>query len=167
MNITDNVLSQKLFDDLYYNITETDFPWYLQNTGVSVEGDGSFQFTHQFCNQLGNRSPFDFLMKPMYYRLGVNKLYRCKMNLTMKTKKTYEFLPLHTDFSFTDGGKKFDYNTAIFYLNTNNGYTLFEDGTKVDSIANRMVVFNSNTLHAGCTPTDTLRRCVINFNHFI
>ena len=47
MNITDNVLSQKLFDDLYYNITETDFPWYLQNTGVSVEGDGSFQFTHQ------------------------------------------------------------------------------------------------------------------------
>ena len=93
MNITDNVLSQKLFDDLYYNITETDFPWYLQNTGVSVEGDGSFQFTHQFCNQLGNRSPFDFLMKPMYYRLGVNKLYRCKMNLTMKTKKTYEFLP--------------------------------------------------------------------------
>ena len=74
MNITDNVLSQKLFDDLYYNITETDFPWYLQNTGVSVEGDGSFQFTHQFCNQLGNRSPFDFLMKPMYYRLGVNKL---------------------------------------------------------------------------------------------
>ena len=46
MNITDNVLSQKLFDDLYYNITETDFPWYLQNTGVSVEGDGSFQFKH-------------------------------------------------------------------------------------------------------------------------
>ena len=166
MNITDNVLSQKLFDDLYYNITETDFPWYLQNTGVSVEGDGSFQFTHQFCNQRGSRSPFDYLMKSLYVRLGVNKLYRCKINLTMKTKKTYEFLPFHTDVSFADGSKEFPYNTAIYYLNTNNGYTLFEDGTRIYSTANRLVLFEGNTLHTGATQTDERFRYVVNFNYW-
>ena len=167
MKLSDNALSEKKYQELYKAITdELEFPWYLQNTGVSVEGDGSFQFTHQFCNQRGSRSSFDYLMTPLYVRLGVNKLYRCKINLTMKTKKTYEFLPLHTDFSFTDGGKKFDYNTAIFYLNTNNGYTLFEDGTKVDSVANRMVRSNGDTLHTGATQTDERFRYVVNFNYW-
>ena len=102
VKIIDNALSEKKYQELYKAITdELEFPWYLQNTGVSVEGDGSFQFTHQFCNQRGSRSPFDYLMKSLYVRLGVNKLYRCKINLTMKTKKTYEFLPFHTDVSLS------------------------------------------------------------------
>ena len=50
-------------------------------------------------------------------------------------------------------------------MNTNNGYTLFEDGTKVDSIANRMVVFDGNTKHTGSTHTDDDRfRFVLNIN---
>ncbi len=103
VKIIDNALSEKKYQELYKAITdELEFPWYLQNTGVSVEGDGSFQFTHQFCNQRGSRSSFDYLMTPLYVRLGVNKLYRCKINLTMKTKKTYEFHPFHTDISFAD-----------------------------------------------------------------
>ena len=166
MQIIDNVLSQKRFDELYESITDHGFPWHLQNTGVSMEGDGSFQFTHQFCDQTGWRSPFDSLMKPMYYRLGVNKLYRCKVNLTLKTKKTYEFLPLHEDISFKEGSTPFDYNTAIFYLNTNNGYTLFEDGTKINSVANRMVTFTGPTLHTGATQTDERFRFVLNFNYW-
>ena len=39
--------------------------------------------------------------------------------------------------------------TSVMYLNTNNGYTLFEDGTKVDSVANRLVTFNNSTKHSG------------------
>ena len=163
MQIVDNALSEENFEFIKKAITEEqdliEFPWYLQNTGVSVKGDGSFQFTHQFCDQVGNRSSFDYLMKPLYYYLGVNKFYRCKINLTMKTKETHEFYPLHTDQEFT-------HKTAIYYLNTNNGYTLFEDGTKVDSVANRMVLFEGNTLHTGATQTDERFRYVINFNYW-
>jgi len=166
MQILDNVLSEKRFDKLYESITDHSFPWHLQTSGVSVPGDGRYQFTHQFCDPRGARSPFDSLMEPMYYRLGVNKLYRCKVNLTLKTKKTCVFFPFHTDISFADGLiKPFDYSTAIFYLNTNNGYTLFEDGTKVDSVANRMVMFNGNTKHTSASHTEGDRfRFVLNIN---
>ena len=56
--------------------------------------------------------------------------------------------------------------TGIFYMNTNNGKTIFEDGEEIDSIENRMVVFPASKRHAGTTHTDTIYRCVINFNWF-
>ena len=34
-------------------------------------------------------------------------------------------------------------------MNTCNGYTYFRDGSKVDSVANRMVTFTTKTPHAG------------------
>ena len=43
-------------------------------------------------------------------------------------------------------------------------YTLFEDGTKVQSKENRVVIFDSQMRHAGIPCTDEKRRVVINFN---
>ena len=52
--------------------------------------------------------------------------------------------------------------TAIFYCNTNNGYTEFKDGDKVYSEANSMIIFPSYIEHTGSTCTDT--RCRVNIN---
>ena len=55
-----------------------------------------------------------------------------------------------------------------YYVNTNNGYTEFEsNGMKVDSVENRLIIFDSNEKHRAVTTTDTPRRSVINFNYFI
>ena len=54
--------------------------------------------------------------------------------------------------------------TAIYYLNTNNGYTEFEDGTKIESIANRFFLFDGAIKHASTTTTNALARFNINFN---
>ena len=56
------------------------------------------------------------------------------------------------------------WTTAILYINTNNGFTEFEDGVKVESIANRLVMFPSNFKHRGITQTDEQTRIMINFN---
>ena len=56
--------------------------------------------------------------------------------------------------------------TGIFYVNTNNGKTIFKNGKEVESIKNRMVIFPSNIEHAGTSNTDTENRIVINFNWF-
>jgi len=64
---------------------------------------------------------------------------------------------LHVDYN--------DVTTAIFYINTNNGWTNFKNGDKVESVENRLVIFDSNLEHEGVTCTDEIRRLVINFNY--
>jgi hypothetical protein len=56
--------------------------------------------------------------------------------------------------------------TSILYLNTNNGYTKFEDGTKVDSIKNRLLTFPTHMRHTSSTCTDENYRINININYY-
>ena len=51
-------------------------------------------------------------------------------------------------------------------MNTNNGYTIFEDGTKVESVANRLLTFHGNTKHAASSCSDQHRRVVLNINYY-
>ena len=60
---------------------------------------------------------------------------------------------------------EYDGTTAIFYLNSNNGYTVFKDGEKVESVANRIVKFPTLKEHSGVSCSDSKRRAVINFNY--
>ena len=69
----------------------------------------------------------------------------------------------HTDFP-TDSDFKF--TTGILYINDNDGYTIFENGEKVDSVRNRYVEFASDIRHSGSSCTNQKRRLVINFNYF-
>ena len=85
------------------------------------------------------------------------KLYRIKVNLRPKS-----FFNRGSGYH-VDGYKCS--HTAIFYINTNNGYTQFENGTKVKSVENRIVCFPSNLYHRGYTCSDELRRVLINFNY--
>jgi hypothetical protein len=64
-----------------------------------------------------------------------------------------------------------DYNdiictTAIFYINSNDGYTIFKKNKKIiKSKENKFIYFKSNSEHAGTTCTDQKVRVVINFNY--
>ena len=85
-------------------------------------------------------------------RLGVKRLLRSKINLLYRTKNIHEFKPFHIDIESNWLGNQ-QWTTAIFYINTNNGYTLFEDGTKIESVANRIIEFDGDTRHTGSTHT--------------
>ena len=50
-------------------------------------------------------------------------------------------------------------------MNSNNGYTYFEDGKKVKSVANRLLKFDNIKYHSGTTCTDKNQRVVININY--
>ena len=63
----------------------------------------------------------------------------------------------HIDFNYEHIG-------AVFSLNTCDGYTKFSDGTKVESVANRIVFFDASKHHQSSTTSNAKLRYNINFN---
>jgi hypothetical protein len=85
---------------------------------------------------------------------------RIKINLITKQPKVIE-TGMHVDCPHAPDVAL----TSIFYLNTNNGYTAFETGEKVKSVANRLVTFPNNKKHAGTSCSDEVYRCVLNIDY--
>jgi len=141
-----------------------DFPWKYSPNKVRG-GDEDHQFTHQFYS-IGRKSDWFGLVAPLMKRFHVLGVYRIKSNLEPNSGKR-RYSEFHCDYNDPATLKPASHmTTCIYYVNTCNGYTEFEDGTIVESVANRMAVFSSSILHRGVTQTDTKVRCVINCNWF-
>jgi len=106
---------------------------------------------------------------PLFFSSGKIKspsIIRIKSNLQLKTTEI-ETSPFHIDYRSEDNGNEYDrLKTSIFYINSNDGYTEFKDGTKIESVANRLITFPSYMEHRGTSCTDKPFRLVINFNYF-
>ena len=161
VQVYNNFLSKTDFNELKKIFLNNDnFPYYLQNYKV-VEGDGFTQFTHIFYQDQSVSSNFYGGLYPIIKKLNIVSLIRIKLNLQLKDVKV-RLTGLHHDIQNPMENQK----TGIFYMNTNNGKTIFEDGEEIDSIENRMIIFPASKQHAGTTHTDTMYRCLINFNWF-
>lgn len=71
---------------------------------------------------------------PIVEKLSIASLIRIKVNFYPRTEEM-KIHAAHKDYPF-------DHNGALFYVNSCDGYTVLEDGTKIESIANRVLVFN-------------------------
>lgn len=156
--IIDNFLPEDEFYKLKDNLLDNGLITWTFNNGVNgVSTDPwDFQFTHLFYQDGRRFSDNLFLLDPILNRLNPSALLRIKANLQTKT-------PEIVVNGFHHDHPQYNGKIAVFYVNTNNGYTMFEDGTRVESIENRLLVFNGNMLHTGATCTDQKVRCVINF----
>ena len=166
MKIEDNFLDQEKFDELQALMLSDDFAWYYNNVVDTIKDVDKFQFVHIFYKYNAPMSNFIDKLNPILEKMGEDLcLNRIKANLLTKTSNIIENR-FHADLGFMSEEKQKQWTTSIFYVNTNNGYTEFEDGTKVESVANRMVTFPANIKHRGTSCTDEKRRIVINFNYF-
>ena len=158
MEVIDNFLEPYYFNQLESHIMG-DIPWHFRDHVVK-EGDGGYQFIHGFYHvDHGVNSDYFDIFEHILYKLRIKELYRIKANLGPRTK-SHEHCEWHVDFPNLPVGK-----TAIFYMNTNNGWTRFKKGGRVKSVSNRIVIFDSDVEHAGVTCTDEKRRVVVNFNY--
>ena len=157
MKVIDNFLPEEEFKHINSVITGKIFPWYFYPAMVK-DGDDKFQFLHVFYQPgVGPNSDHIELFTNFMTMIGAKKCKRIKANLTLRTSTPKESL-FHTDYN--------DIKTAIFYINTNNGYTEFESGVRVSSVANRVCIFDSNLEHRGVSHTEgDYQRVVVNFNY--
>ena len=143
---------------MYDTMVGPDFPWYITlNVAKSNVESNDYYFTHVFYNNDINSSYYDEFIKPICEKLNSKELIRVKGNMYTNQNKFIEHVP-HIDYDFEHKG-------ALFCLNTCDGYTNFM-GEKVNSVFNRMILFNPSVLHNSTTTTDELVRMNINFNYY-
>tara|TARA_B100001778_G_scaffold82846_1_gene67230 strand:- start:110 stop:628 length:519 start_codon:yes stop_codon:yes gene_type:complete len=81
---------------------------------------------------------------------------RAKVNFYPWTKNVCEH-GSHTDYEFPHYG-------AVLSLNTCDGFTRLHDGTKIESVENRMVFFDASKPHNSSTTSNESGRFNINLN---
>ena len=161
-NVIDNFLDTEYFDKLLTLITDTEktgntiMPWFFQ-AGFRGLVETNGYFYHTFYNDQVPQSPLFNELLPLIHKLELKSLLRVKANLYPNTYKLHEH-SMHEDYYFS-------HSSAILSLNTCDGYTKLEDGTKIDSVANRMLFFDGSKQHSGTTTTNEQSRINININY--
>jgi len=175
MKIEDNFLKQEDFDKLQKFIMKdirhqkglmqaSPFPWFYNDTIDYLDDVDKFQFIHAFYDNYRPISPFMSELDSILEIIQPFSIGKIKANLLTRTPKIVEN-KFHVDLPMPEEKLK-QWTTSIFYVNTNDGYTEFQDGRKVESVANRMLTFPANLRHRGTSCTNENTRVVINYDYF-
>jgi hypothetical protein len=159
--VIDNFLEKTFFDKFKNLLFSEEFTWFFKEHMTDLNQDDSF-FAHCFYNDNVPKSIFfkDFI-PPIIKKLNIASIVEIRANLNLNKNKKYSSR-FHVD-------RIYKCKTAILYLNTCNGYTEIEYNKKlikINSVENRILIFDSNTVHRGVNQTDTERRIVLNMNYF-
>lgn len=163
--VIDNFLEYETFKDIQKNIVyNASFPWFLsRNVSDSIEytnniNDG-YYMTHLIYEYYTVNSNQFELITPILEKINPKALIRIKANFYPSTKEVIHH-GLHIDDEYSHRG-------CIFYLNTNNGKTVLKDNIEIDSIENRLLLFDPSIEHNSTTCSDDpVGRFNINFNYF-
>jgi len=175
LSIQDDFLPEEEFVALRDMIMSDVFPWFFQTTIVWGKEDGEIyekeketspgRLAHVvYHHNVPESSFYESHIFPISKQLRIGLLVRIKINLSLRLPTPFKS-EFHLDVGMLPEDIIAHYTTSIFYINTCNGYTEFKDGTKVESVANRLVSFPANIEHRGVTQTDEQGRYVINFNY--
>tara|TARA_Y100000310_G_scaffold152579_1_gene152069 strand:+ start:1949 stop:2545 length:597 start_codon:yes stop_codon:yes gene_type:complete len=159
--ITDNFLDEKSLKQVENAFDDFHFMWFLRKEQIAGQKDG-FYFAHKlftFLEPLPQVSMFyKQIISPFRQKIKWISLINATCNL-LTVRPTPLLSAFHQDWPDHPA-----VTTSIFYVNTNNGYTEMEDGTKIHSIKNRFAELGYKS-HRAVGQTDIGTRIVINLNY--
>ena len=106
-------------------------------------------------------SPYFNVLEPFLAKLNISALIEVRSNMTISKKDTYES-SWHID--NPDKNSK----TVILYLTTCNAKTMLnveKEIIEIDSVENRILIFDTKISHKMISATDAKRRIIINLNY--
>ena len=163
IEVIDNFLEHGLFKKIFNKLINS--PWSYSDLIISPDKRICDELdNHQMCNMIYSDDEPKSDMFDLMKAIMMNEKFNCKSIIKIKANLSFRTTEkiihgYHVDLPY-------ECKTAIYYLNTNDGCTMFEDGREVGSVENRLVIFNSQLAHTGTTCTDQKIRSVINFNYF-
>ena len=174
--VIDNFLDEEYFNSLAELFVEgvkvgRKIPWFFEpNVAYPQEhkkwkpkekDDNFFYMNHLMYTRNAPVSVHFQDILPLLDKIGTMCLFysliRITANLFPNTHTLHEH-PMHEDYEFS-------HSAALFSLNTCDGYTKLKDGTKIDSVANRILLFDASELHCSTTTTNVPARFNININY--
>ena len=155
--VVDNFLPLKVFKEIQ-DIVTFKLPYYYKLGTATPNSNDLYHFVHYFYQDNSVCSNFfKEVIIPIMSNFTYYSLIRAKANCYPSTETQFTHA-LHTDLPVPHQG-------LIFHINNNNGYTILEDGTKIESIANRAVFLDTSKPHQSTTCTDQDIRLNININY--
>jgi len=162
--IKDNVLPDSEYMMLSSMlISEGAVPWFYSHTQTTNMPKDTSYFWHVLFDNHKVRSDLFDSFQPLLHTIGCESLINLRLNLTVARERGYS--NIHCD----EYSKSMNHKTAIFYIGTNNGKTILKlpsGDLEVDSVDNRILIFDSNILHCAKHQTDEDIRIVANINYF-
>ena len=162
--IIDNFLDNHVANRIHDTLHSTEFPYYFHNHfayDTEKESLDRSQFVHALkSNKFGTTSTYyDQICLPIIDKLKLKfrDVLRCKVNFSLCGKTAYKSA-YHID---NDG----PHQVAIYYVNSNNGYTELATGEKILCRKNRLLMFDGMIQHRAVKQTDTKTRVGININY--
>tara|TARA_B100001079_G_C16375811_1_gene499635 strand:+ start:583 stop:1089 length:507 start_codon:yes stop_codon:yes gene_type:complete len=159
----DNFLSEEEFKRLIdiYPKLPLNFNGYVADSNDPLNEEWNWYATHTLykdgkkCSEY-SQEVYDIFF-PHFEEIGIDgNLSRMKLNCYPRTEVMREHKS-HIDYDKS-------HQAAIFSLNTCDGFTRLPDGSKGDSISNRIIFFNASQYHNSSTTTNSYARYNINFN---
>ena len=170
ITIIDDFLSEEEADTLEEIFLRNDLPWYytpsvtFPNSKGELESLDSVQFVHPVYQGFNAVSNTFQLLGSFTEKLNILSYIRVRVALQQRTPEIREN-PFHIDIGKTPETPDKNVTTCLYYINSNDGYTMFESGRKVESVKNRLVTFPNSMLHCGTTCTNAKVRIVMNINY--
>ena len=158
--IIDNFLSENDVNNLY-NFLISKTPWFFRDCLSNINDNEHFYFIHILLDAQTKIKSFfyDDILNNILNKSKIDNLIRIQANLFVKQSKHYK------SEKHEDEPDLKNYKTAIFYVNTNNGYTILHTNkgdVKIKSIKNRLLIFDGKIQHRAVTQTDEKLRININ-----
>lgn len=167
-NFVEEDISHLLHQLLFYCTWE-----YCRSKITGFESDSlyDYQLVHKFFSSTNEGySHYYNVIRPIVNtindRLQTSCFRRIKANLQLAQLERIRS-EYHWDYTNFNGEPGRNMMVGIYYVNTNDGYTEFRDGTIVESVANRFVLFPNELDHRSVSQLDVKERVVINFNMYM
>ena len=166
VQIFNNFLDQEVFLEIKKFIMSPRCQWRYVNyiahkDGRDNDNDGYFVHSFKDCHPQTfedryPESPHFPLISKILDKIKYQNILRIRSSLYPR-RDVQKPDPFHIDYDFP-------HKVCIFYVNTNNGYTMFENGEKIPSVENQLATFDGNEKHCSVVQTDTSARYIVNIN---
>jgi len=180
LKVVDNFLTKSYHQELLNLMNGPNFDWYFNNNVSYRQNQNTrlneYGFTHVFWDADGKRNiDTATLWQPALYQImdviQCTNILRSRADMTMFTPHEFIHDP-HVDFIFP-------HTSVIYYVNDSDGDTFFynkkhssndpiPNDLQIEEVvspkANRLVAFEGDIVHTGCSPTKHKNRIIINSN---